>query len=91
MAFDQSIQKEIYTYCNNHLPDNTFYEGTFDFIQDPNLKQRIIDEYKGIRFAYKLYEGIEATDENLLFEVRHQILSYAWNIKILCKSMRFVY
>lgn len=30
-----------------------------------------------MRFAYKLYEGIEAKDENLIFEVRHQILSYA--------------
>lgn len=91
MAFDQSIQKEIYTYCNNHLPDNTFYEGTFDFIQDPNLKQRIIDEYKGIRFAYKLYEGIEATDENLLFEVRHQILSYASIYEAVIHYVLFTY
>ncbi len=33
-------------------------------------------EFKAIRFAYKLYEGIEATGENLIFEVRNQILVY---------------
>ena len=41
------------------------------------LRNRIITEFKAIRFAYKLYEGIGATDENLLFEVRNQILAYA--------------
>ena len=41
------------------------------------MKNRIITEFKAIRFAYKLYEGIEATNENLLFEVRNQILAYA--------------
>ena len=29
------------------------------------------------QFAYKLYEGIGATDENLMFEVRNQIFAYA--------------
>ncbi|MEE1034000.1 MAG: hypothetical protein U0L06_05490, partial [Agathobacter sp.] len=44
---------------------------------DIELKKRIIAEFKAIRFAYKLYEGIEASDENLMFEVRNQILAYA--------------
>ena len=47
------------------------------FIQDIELRHRIITEFKAIRFAYKLYEGIGATDANLMFEVRNQILAYA--------------
>lgn len=49
----------------------------FHLLQDMQLKKRIIAEFKAIRFAYKLYEGIEATDENLIFEVRNQIIAYA--------------
>lgn len=54
-----------------------WYENAFCFIQDAELKNRIIAEFKAIRFAYKLYEGIEATGENLMFEVRNQIFAYA--------------
>lgn len=77
MAFSKEIKNEIETYCNNHLASNEWYENEFCFIQDYELKNRIIAEFKAIRFAYKLYEGIEATDENLMFEVRNQIFAYA--------------
>lgn len=77
MAFDAEIKAKIYEYCNGHLPENSWYEQEFDFIKDIPLKKRLIEEFKGIRFAYKLYEGIQATDENFIFEVRHQIFSYA--------------
>lgn len=77
MAFSEKLKDEIELYCNNHLPQDSWYENEFAFIQDLDLKNRIITEFKAIRFAYKLYEGIEATNENLLFEVRNQILAYA--------------
>ena len=77
MAFSEEIKKEIEDYCNNYLADDSWYENEFCFIQDVELRQRIIKEFKAIRFAYKLYEGIAATDENLMFEVRNQILAYA--------------
>lgn len=77
MAFSQEIKNEIELYCNNHLASDSWYENEFCFIQDMELKNRIITEFKAIRFAYKLYEGIEATGENLIFEVRNQIFAYA--------------
>lgn len=77
MAFSKEIKDEIERYCNNHLAEDTWYENEFSFIADMQLKKRIIAEFKAIRFAYKLYEGIEATDENLIFEVRNQIIAYA--------------
>lgn len=77
MAFSEKLKNEIQLYCTNHLPSDLWYDNEFSFIQDIELKKRIIAEFKAIRFAYKLYEGIEASDENLIFEVRNQILAYA--------------
>lgn len=77
MPFTKEIKDGICTYCNNHLADDNWYDAQFDFIKNNKMRKRLIDEFKAIRFAYKLYEGIEAENENLLFEVRNQILSYA--------------
>ncbi|HEM3584069.1 TPA: hypothetical protein ACIRIG_001433, partial [Streptococcus suis] len=77
MPLPQKIQEEIKRYCNNHLPNNDWYEKEFDFIHDVSLKNRIIREFKSIRYAYKLYEGITAEEEHLIFEIRSQILAYA--------------
>lgn len=77
MPLTKEIRDAVYCYCNNHLADETWYKEVFDFIEDESLRKRLIEEFKGIRFAYKLYEGIEAKEENLIFEIRHQIFSYA--------------
>lgn len=77
MPFPKEIKVAIYDYCNNHLAGEDWYNEEFDFIEDDALHKRIIEEFKSIRFAYKLYEGIEATDENRIFEIRHQIFAYA--------------
>lgn len=77
MAFSEKLKNEVQLYCENHLPSDSWYENEFSFIKDIELKNRIIAEFKAIRFAYKLYEGIEASDENLIFEVRNQIFAYA--------------
>lgn len=77
MPFSEELKTSIYDYCNNHLPGDDWYLEEFDFIEDLVLRKRIIEEFKGIRFAYKLYEGLDAIDENLIFEVRSQILAYA--------------
>lgn len=77
MPLSNEVKKEIYEYCNSHLADEDWYKEEFEFVEDDKLRERLVQEFKGIRFAYKLYEGIEARDENLIFEVRHQILAYA--------------
>ena len=77
MAFTQETKEEILEYCSNHLPEDLWYEKEFDFIQDDYLRNRIIQEFNATRFAYKVYEGISAENENLIFEVRNQILAYA--------------
>ena len=77
MPFSEQVRTTIYDYCENHLADEAWYNNEFDFIEESTIRKRIIEEFKGIRFAYKLYEGISATDENRIFEVRHQILAYA--------------
>lgn len=77
MPLDNNTKHTVYDYCNNHLPEKSWYEAEFEFIEDAALRKRLVEEFQGIRFAYKLYEGIEAEHENMIFEVRHQIFAYA--------------
>lgn len=77
MPFSDEIKGSVYSYCNRHLPSRDWYELTFSFVQDGDLRCRLIDEFVGARFAYKIFEGLEAKEENKRFEIRHQILSYA--------------
>ena len=67
MAFSKIIKEQIRNYCSGHLADDSLYENEFSFINETELKKRVIAEFKAIRFAYKLYEGIEAKDTNLMF------------------------
>ena len=64
MPLSNEIIDIIYRYCNNHLANEEWYNTEFEFIEDPILCKRLIEEFKGIRFAYKLYECIEAKDES---------------------------
>lgn len=91
MAFSEEIKEEINSYCNKHLADDLWYENEFSFIKDAELKSRIITEFKAIRFAYKLYEGIEARDTNLMFEVRNQILAYASIYEAVIENVLYTY
>ena len=91
MAFTKETKKEIVEYCTNHLPEDLWYENEFDFIEDIKLRERIIQEFKATRFAYKLYEGITAKDEHLIFEVRNQILAYASIYEAVIESVLNTY
>lgn len=77
MPFDSIHKDYIKNYCVNHLPSDSWFETEFNFINDLELKQRVITEFKNVRFIYKLFEGLNATDELLLAEIRTQILMYA--------------
>lgn len=77
MPFDDAVKNSIITYCTRDLPDDRWYEDSFDFVKNPALKARLISEFKNARFIYKVFEGLAATDELLLAEVRMQVLMYA--------------
>ena len=51
MAFPNDMQERIYEYCNKHLPNDYLYDDDFELITDSDLKQRVIDEYKGGSFC----------------------------------------
>lgn len=91
MPLRPEIKKTIYDYCDNYLADKPWYQNEFDFIADQKLRNRLSIEFKAIRFAYKLYEGIEAQNENLLFEVRSQILSYATIYEAVIQYVLYTY
>lgn len=91
MPLPKNIQTEIYNYCSNHLPSEEWYDEEFEFIEDQKLRQRIVEEFSGIRFAYKLYEGIGAEKENLIFEIRHQIFAYATIFEAVLHYVLYTY
>lgn len=91
MALSEDTKSALYKYCTSHLPNTGWYEEKFKFVKDDALRKRIIEEFKGIRFAYKLYEGIEAKDENLIFEVRHQIFAYATIYEAIIHYILYTY
>lgn len=91
MPFPDELKTAIYDYCNNHLPDEAWYDGEFEFIEKESLRKRLTEEFKAIRFAYKFYEGIEATDENLIFEIRYQLFAYASIYEAIIHYILFEY
>ncbi|WP_379134078.1 hypothetical protein [Paenibacillus sp. sgz500958] len=48
----------------------------FSYIQNKDLVERIKTEYINARFIYKMFEGLAATDDLLLAQVRVQIIMY---------------
>lgn len=90
MPLAKEIKDAVYLYCNNHLADEAWYNEEFEFIEDEPLRKRLVEEFKGIRFAYKLYEGIEAKDENLIlkFVIRYfRMQLYTKPLFILCYTL----
>lgn len=69
MPLTKEIKDAIYSYCNNHLANESWYNEEFEFIENESLRKRLIEEFKGIRFAYKLYEGIEIDLTSELIEI----------------------
>lgn len=91
MPLGNEIKESVYEYCYRDLPTPNWYENELDFIEDVKLRKRLIEEFMGIRFAYKLYEGLEAKDENLIFEVRHQIFAYATIYEAIIHYVLYTY
>ena len=77
MPFNEEIQESIETYVNQHLPDEYWFENYFDYITDSQLSKRLAEEFKAIRYIYKLLEGMQADDYLKIAQVRIQIIYYA--------------
>ena len=60
-------------------------------IEDFALQTRLTEEFKAIRFAYKLYKGIAATKGNLIFKVSHQIFAYASTYEAILHYILYTY
>lgn len=88
---DEEFKSRIISMCSKHLPSDDWFEKQFKFIKEDDLKERLVKEFKGIRFAYKFYACIGAKDENLLFEVRSQILSYASIYEFIIHYVLYTY
>ncbi|MDD3325113.1 MAG: hypothetical protein PHN38_08370 [Sulfurospirillaceae bacterium] len=77
MPFSDKLIKEIDDYVVSHLPDDSWYENYFNFIDDKVLAERLEKEFKTVRYIYKILEGLKSTDELQLAQIRIQIILYA--------------
>ncbi|PFE48188.1 hypothetical protein CN318_29745 [Bacillus cereus] len=77
MPFESNLQEEIIKYVYGHLPNEEWYEKKFyPFITNNELRTRLITEFKNSRVIYKIFEGLQATDELLLAQVKTQVIMY---------------
>lgn len=77
MPFTKELSEEVYNYCSSHIPNDEWYqEKFFPFITDQERRERIIIEHKNARFIYKLFEGLQAKDEQLLAQIKTQVIMF---------------
>ncbi len=79
MAFPTELKKQVEDYMNKHHPNKAWWEQYFDieFVSDPDLAQRLVQEMMAIRTVYQLLEGLRAKDELLRAQTKIQIITYA--------------
>lgn len=77
MAFSEELRESIDNYVNQHLPDEYWFENYFDYISDRTLSKRLSEQFKAIRYIYKLLEGLQPDDYLMKAQVRIQIIYYA--------------
>lgn len=76
MPFKNEIIERIDQYVYRDMPTDEKMREHFDYIFDERLKERLFLEFKSVRYMYKLFEGLAATDEKLLIQVRTQVIIY---------------
>lgn len=77
MPLDETTRKLISEYVEKTLPTDKWYDETFDFIDNEDLRLRLKIEFSNVRKIYKLFEAIKAEGDMLEAEIRVQILMYA--------------
>lgn len=77
VPFETKLQEEIIKYAYGHLPNEEWYDKNFyPFILNQELRSRLITEFKNSRVIYKIFEGLQATDELLLAQIKTQVIMY---------------
>ncbi len=75
MPIEKQIREKILSYCENHLPKNS--GEMFDFIDDTELKNKIILEFDSARYIYKMGEALQVDSYRRHAHVKFQIVQYA--------------
>ncbi|UDQ88019.1 hypothetical protein LJE71_17270 [Xanthobacter autotrophicus] len=75
MPIEKQIREKILSYCENHLPKNS--GQMFDFLDDNDLKNKVILEFDSARYIYKMGEALQADSYRQHAHVKFQIVQYA--------------
>lgn len=89
MPLDETIKNDVNAYVLAHLPKDDYYDEYFDYINDLTLKERLSQEFKSIRYIYKLFEGLYVNDWLLKSQVKIQVLYYASIYEAILHYMLF--
>ncbi|CAD5897658.1 hypothetical protein R6Z02_05915 [Carnobacterium maltaromaticum] len=77
MPFPEELANRVNEYCSSHIPPDSWYEEKFfPFIKDKDIWNRLVIEHKNARFIYKVFEGLQAEDEQLLAQIKTQVIMY---------------
>ncbi|MFI3254692.1 MAG: hypothetical protein R3Y63_10200 [Eubacteriales bacterium] len=77
MPFPSELQTQIYNYLELTLPTEQWYDlNFFTFIADVTLRKRLIVEHKNARKIYKFFEGLAATEDFRLAQIKTQVIMY---------------
>ncbi|OTG84621.1 hypothetical protein B9T33_02235 [Acinetobacter sp. ANC 5054] len=90
MAFDEHVTQNVLNYITAHLPPDSWFDEFFSFVDDLDLKKILIEEFKGIRYLYKIFEGLEADDFLLRVQIKTQITCYASIYEAVIHHLLFV-
>lgn len=78
MPLEQEIRTTIDEYCKRDLPgDIEWHKNQFDFIDDPELKNKLGRAYYSARYMSKLMEATYASGDEIHPFVKFQIIQYA--------------
>lgn len=70
-------QNLVLEYCDRDLPSRSWFETEFDFIEDDQLREKLISEFYSARYIYKLGEALAVKDQKLGAHIKFQIVQYA--------------
>lgn len=90
MPLEPETINTVDDYVTKHIADPTWHRNFFGFLSDPNLADRLSDEFMSARYIYKLLEGLEAVGWLQRAEVRVQLLLYASIYEAVLHHVLFV-